>query len=96
MLVSPSALLHPGDKRVSHLKKRIRQPGTHTMSNRFAEPPKPPESPDEFHDMEKVVVTKSGSSCISCISPWPYVPGLTFPLICGATRVNYKCQLTFM
>lgn len=73
MLVSPSALLHPGDKRVSHLKKRIRQPGTHTMSNRFAEPPKPPESPDEFHDMEKVVVTKSGSSCISCISPWPYM-----------------------
>ncbi|XP_001199549.3 EF-hand calcium-binding domain-containing protein 12 isoform X1 [Strongylocentrotus purpuratus] len=65
------ALLHPGDKRVSHLKKRIRQPGTHTMSNRFAEPPKPPESPDEFHDMEKVVVTKSGEVLVDSRHVYP-------------------------
>ncbi|XP_041460330.1 LOW QUALITY PROTEIN: EF-hand calcium-binding domain-containing protein 12-like [Lytechinus variegatus] len=65
------ALLHPGDKRVNQLKKRIRQPGTHTMSNRFAEPPKPPESPDEFHDMEKVVVTKSGEVLVDSKHVYP-------------------------
>ncbi|XP_071491417.1 EF-hand calcium-binding domain-containing protein 12-like [Diadema antillarum] len=65
------ALLHPGDKRVTQLKRRLRQPGTHTMSNKFAEPPKPPDSPVEYHDMEKVVVTKSGEVLVDSKHVYP-------------------------
>ncbi|XP_022101225.1 EF-hand calcium-binding domain-containing protein 12-like isoform X2 [Acanthaster planci] len=65
------ALLHPGDKPISRISSRIRQPGTHTLSQHFADPPVPSEPPPKYHDPDKVVVSRSGELMMEAKHAYP-------------------------
>ncbi|XP_038047773.1 EF-hand calcium-binding domain-containing protein 12-like isoform X2 [Patiria miniata] len=65
------ALLHPGDKPVHRISSHIRQPGTYTLSQHFADPPAPSEPPPKYHDPDKVVVTRSGELMMEAKHAYP-------------------------
>ncbi|XP_033647564.1 EF-hand calcium-binding domain-containing protein 12-like [Asterias rubens] len=65
------ALLHPGDKPVSRIRTHIRQPGTYTLSEHFADPPVPREPPPKYHDPDKVVMSRSGELMMEAKHAYP-------------------------
>ncbi|XP_071817485.1 EF-hand calcium-binding domain-containing protein 12-like isoform X2 [Apostichopus japonicus] len=65
------ALLYPGDKPHRRIRKRIAIPGPGLLSCHFADPPAPPENPDDDLDFDKVFYNDDGEPVMEIKHSFP-------------------------
>lgn len=70
-LLSFTALLYPGDKPHRRIRKRIAIPGPGLLSCHFADPPAPPENPDDDLDFDKVFYNNDGEPVMEIKHSFP-------------------------